>query len=146
MAARVLFFNIGNGLLRPDRLKEAVERSQADLIGLVELTSTQAASLRDLSELYPFQYLYGLGIPGKGLLSRWPLDGVELLELHSARPDLRATVMLPLGTSSRTIQTILAHPPPHLTPLRTDQLKAILTLATNGKTTLLMTTFNMVHA
>jgi len=146
MAVRVLFFNVGNGLLKPDRLKEAVERSQADLIGLAELTSIQADALRDLSELYPFQYLYGLGIPGKGLLSRWPLDSVELLELHSARPDLRANVMLPIGNSSRTIQIIVAHPPPQRTRQRTEQLKAILTLATSGKPTLLMGDFNMVQA
>lgn len=146
LAARVLFFNVGNGLLRPDRLKEAVEHSQADLIGLAELTSTQANALRDLSELYPFQYLYGLGIPGKGLLSRWPLDGVELLELHSARPDLRANVKFPTGNGSRTIQIIVAHPPPQRTLLRTEQLKAILKLATSGEPTLLMGDFNMVQA
>src|SRR5258708_959376 len=83
-----------NVALRPERLKEAVERPRADLIGLAELASTPADALRHLSELYPFQYLYGLGIPAKGLLSRWPLRDGELVELHSGHPDLRATAML----------------------------------------------------
>src|SRR5258708_36496176 len=55
LAARVLFFNVGNGLLRPDRLKKAVEHSQADLVGLVELTPKQANPLPTLGELTPFQ-------------------------------------------------------------------------------------------
>jgi endonuclease/exonuclease/phosphatase family metal-dependent hydrolase len=146
VAAKVLFFNVGNGLLRPDRLKEAVEQSQADIVGLAELSSTQADALQGLSELYPFQALYGLGIPGKGLLSRWPLDSVELVELHTARPDLRASAMIPIGDSIRALQIIVAHPPPQRTRLRTEQLKAILKLATGGEPTLLMGDFNMVQA
>jgi vancomycin resistance protein VanJ len=144
--AIVLFYNVGNGLLRPEHLRKAVERSQADLIGLAELTSAQAKVLRDVSDLYPFQYLYGLGIPGKGLLSRWPLDNVELVELHPNRPDLRASAMIPAGNGVQALQIIVAHPPPQRTRLRNEQLTALLKLATSGEPTLLIGDFNMVQA
>lgn len=143
---RVLFFNVGNGLLRPERLREALELSQADLIGLAELTSAQADSMSRLKDRYPYQYLYGAGIPGKGILSRSPLRDVELLEFQPARPDLRAYTMLDTEEGMQELQIVVAHPPPQRTHLRNEQLKALLALAMNGKPTLLMGDFNMVQS
>lgn len=144
--ARVLFFNVGNGLLRPERLKEALEQSQADLIGLAELTSSQAEALHQLKTQYPYQYLHGAGIPGKGLLSRVPLRDAELIELYPGRPDLRAYLELSGEGAAQALQVIVAHPPPQRTLLRSEQLKALLTLATKGEPTLLMGDFNMLQS
>ncbi len=144
-AFRVLFFNVGNGLLRPNRLQQAIEQSQADLIGLAELTAIQAEAVRGLSETYPYQYLYAAGIPGKGLLSRVPLRTVELIELHPARPDLRATVTCGAEHEAQEIQVIVAHPPPQRTRLRNAQLNALLQHATKGQPSLLIGDFNMVQ-
>jgi vancomycin resistance protein VanJ len=143
---RVLFFNVANGLLRPERLTHSIEQSKADLIGLAELTSKQAEAVRGLSEAYPYQYLAGSGIPGKGILSRVPLRDPELIELHPARPDLRAYITLGANGEGQEVQVIVAHPPPQRTRLRNAQLRALLHLATTGERTLLMGDFNMVQA
>ncbi len=144
-AFRVLFFNVGNGLLRPDRLRHAIEQSQADLVGLTELTSAQAEALHDLNEIYPHQHLYGAGIPGKGLLSRIPLRAAELIELHSGRPDLRAYIRPGTDSGAQELQVIVAHPPPQRTRLRTEHLNMLLQLTTKGQPSLLIGDFNMVQ-
>jgi endonuclease/exonuclease/phosphatase family metal-dependent hydrolase len=144
-AFRAMFFNVGNDLLRPDRLILAVEQSQADLIGLAELTTLQAEALRGLNELYPYQHLYGTGIPGKGILSKIPLHGAELIELYPARPDLRTHIRLASGSQEQELQVIVAHPPPQRTRLRTLQLYALIRHVTMGQPSLLMGDFNMVQ-
>jgi endonuclease/exonuclease/phosphatase (EEP) superfamily protein YafD len=145
-AFRVLFFNVGNGVLTPERLKSAVEQSKADLIGLAELTATQADAVRSLTETYPYQFLNGAGIPGKGLLSRVPLRDPELIELHPGRPDIRAYVRPGAEPDSPEVQVIVAHPPPQPTQRRNAQLRALRQLATTGEPSLLMGDFNMVQA
>jgi vancomycin resistance protein VanJ len=145
-AFRVLFFNVANGLLAPDRLKQALEQSQADVIGLAELTSIQAGAVSDLKEIYPYQYLHGAGIPGKGLLSKVPMRGAELVELHPQRPDLRAYITLGADSDAQEVQVIVAHPPPQRTRFRGEQIRRLLELAIGGESTLLMGDFNMVQA
>ncbi len=142
---RVLFFNVGNGLLRPDRLKHVIEQSEADLIGLAEVAPGQAEAARDLSEIYPYQFLHGTGIPGKGLLSRIPLRTAELIELHPRRPDLRASMMVGAERDEREIQIIVAHPPPQRTRCRDDQITALLQYAAKEAPSLLIGDFNMVQ-
>jgi vancomycin resistance protein VanJ len=143
---KVLFFNVANGLLPPERLKQAIEESQADVIGLAELSSVQAGVVSGLKETYPYQYLHGAGIPGKGLLSKIPMRAAELLELHPQRPDLRAFITLGTETDAHEVQVIIAHPPPQRTQFRGAQIAKLLELATRGESTLLMGDFNMVQA
>ncbi len=140
-----LFFNIGNGLLRPDRLKHAIEQSRADLIGLAELTPGQAEVARSLSAMYPYQFLHGAGIPGTGLLSRLPLRTAELIELHPNRPDLRASIVSGTEQERQEIQIIVAHPPPQRTRCRDLQISSLLEYAAIEEPSLLIGDFNMVQ-
>jgi endonuclease/exonuclease/phosphatase (EEP) superfamily protein YafD len=105
----VLTYNLGNGLATPEKLIPMLRSSGADVIGLEEVTpETEAAMTTGLADLYPYQALYGMGIPGKGLLSRYPIVRNELLELNPGRPDLRAIV----DFNGMQITIIVAHPPP----------------------------------
>lgn len=102
-------FNLGAGLAEPARLVAALRAASADLVGLQEVAPAQAAAIEAaLADLYPYRVIHPLGIPGKGLLSRFPLAGEELLELFSGRPDLRATVAAPGGP----LAVLVGHPPP----------------------------------
>ena len=105
----VMTYNVGAGLAPPQRLVEVLRRSGADLIGLQELAPEQGAAIaRQLTALYPHQALHPSGIPGKGVISRFPVHETELLDLHPDRPDLQATVDTPEGE----VTVIVAHPPP----------------------------------
>jgi endonuclease/exonuclease/phosphatase (EEP) superfamily protein YafD len=105
----VMTYNLGDGLATPDRLVPLLRDSGADLIGLEEVNAEMAAALAvDLKDAYPYQVLHGLGIPGKGLLSRYPILTSDLLEFNPGRPDLRAVVDL----GGTTVTVIVAHPPP----------------------------------
>src|SRR5258708_11823629 len=115
MTFRVLFFNVANGLLKPERLRQAVEESTADLVGLAELAASQADVLRSLTDQYPYQFLHGAGISGKALLSRKPLRDAQLIELHPGRPDLRLYTRCDSEDETQEIQVIVAHPPPQRT-------------------------------
>lgn len=141
-------YNVGNGLARPARLTQALKHMRADIIGLQELTPLQAEAIRrDLAQLYPYQVLHGLGIPGKGLLSRFPIQHSSLVELHPKRPDLVAG----LSVAGRNLRLIVAHPPPprlHRTGIvPTDhtcrQVRHLVNLAADGEPALLMGDFNM---
>lgn len=105
----VMTYNLGDGLATPDRLAPLLRDSGADLVGLQEVDAATAAMLAvDLTDAYPYQVLHGLGIPGKGLLSRYPILRSDLLEFNPGRPDLRAVVDL----GATTVTVIVAHPPP----------------------------------
>jgi endonuclease/exonuclease/phosphatase family metal-dependent hydrolase len=62
----------------------------------------------DLTDILPYQVVRGLGIPGKALLSSFPITQAEWLELNPGRPDLLVTVNL----AGRPIDVLVAHPPP----------------------------------
>ena len=47
-AFRVLFLNVANGLIRPERLKHVLEKSQADLRKVLSVRQEAAASLMGL--------------------------------------------------------------------------------------------------
>src|SRR5215212_11985252 len=105
----VMTYNVGAGLAAPRRLVEVLRQSGADIIGLQELAPEQGAAIADqLQGDYPQHVLHATGIPGKGLLSRFPMEESELLELHPGRPDLQVRVAAPGGE----ITVIVAHPPP----------------------------------
>src|SRR5689334_12886058 len=144
----VLTHNIGNGLARPADLLPVLRAAQADIIGLQEVTVAQAAAITvGLADCYPHQAVYGAGIPGKGLLSKFPIHSVEHLPFYPQRPDLRAVVALPGGD----LPVIVAHPrPPTLgargfgmSALSRRQIARLVELATAGGPALLLGDFNL---
>src|SRR4051794_24963501 len=105
----VMTYNVGAGLAAPRRLVEVLRESGADIIGLQELAPEQGVAIAKLlGSDYPHHVLHATGIPGKGLISRFPVRESELLELHPGRPDLQAIVTAPGGE----LTVIVAHPPP----------------------------------
>ena len=105
----VMTFNTGDGLATPDDLVSFIRESGADLVALQEVTAEVAEALEtDLADILPYQAVRGLGIPGKALLSSYPITHVEWLELNPGRPDLLATVDL----AGHPIDVLVAHPPP----------------------------------
>ena len=145
----VMTYNVGAGLAGPLRLVEVLRQSEADIIGLQELAPDQGAAIaRLLRADYPHQVLHPTGIPGKGLVSRFPVHETELLDLHPGRPDLQATVDAPGGP----LTVIVAHPPPprfgrnrvRQTALAEQQIAAITAVATRGHPAVLLTDFNRV--
>ncbi len=145
----VMTYNVGAGLADPLRLVDVLRHSGADIIGLQELAPEQGAAIDSwLCDAYPHQVLHPTGIPGKGLLSRYPLHEAELLELHPGRPDLQAVVTAPDGE----LTILVAHPPPpRLGPRRTlhaelanEQINRIATVVTRGHPAVLLTDFNRV--
>jgi endonuclease/exonuclease/phosphatase family metal-dependent hydrolase len=121
----VMTYNVGAGLAPADRLVDIL-----------------------LGETYPHQSLHPSGIPGKGILSRYPVHEIELLDLHPGRPDLQATINCPLGE----VTIIVAHPPPPRfgrnrivqTALANEQIARIAAVATRGHPAILLTDFNRV--
>jgi vancomycin resistance protein VanJ len=144
----VMTYNVGNGLAPPLLLARALRESTADIIGLEEVTAAQAEAIRqNLSDMYPHQILYGVGIPGKGILSRYPIVDFTQLELHPARPDLRGFIDM----EGHELQIIVAHPPPprihrtgiHPTTEARQQFELLLQASVSGEPTILLGDFNM---
>ncbi len=145
----VMTYNVGAGLAAPPRLVETLRHSGADIIGLQELAPEQGAAIAWLlGDDYPHQALHPTGIPGKGIISRFPVREIALLELHPGRPDLQATVLAPGGA----LAVIVAHPPPprigrnrvRQSALTDRQIGAITDVATRGQPAVLLTDFNRV--
>ena len=144
----VMTYNVGNGLAPPLKLARALRESGADIIGLEELTAAQAEAIQqNLTDIYPYQILYGMGIPGKGILSRYPIVDSTQLELHPERPDLRGFIEM----EEHELQIIVAHPPPprfhrtgiHPTRDARQQFDLLLQIAVSGEPTILLGDFNM---
>ena len=143
----VMTYNVGAGLANPSRLVDVLRLSGADIIGLQELAPEQGAALAEhLGREYPHQVLHPTGIPGKGLVSRFPVHETALLDLHPGRPDLQATVEAPGGA----LTVIVAHPPPprfgrnraRQTAMTEQQIAEIGAAATLGQPAVLLTDFN----
>ncbi|MCS6801792.1 MAG: endonuclease/exonuclease/phosphatase family protein [Chloroflexota bacterium] len=143
-------YNVGNGLALPRRLAEVVRASEADIVGLQELTADQEAGLRDeLAEDYPYQLLHGAGIPGKGLLSRYPILEGGQIHSHPGRPDLRAT----LDVRGYPLHVAVVHPaPPRLVARGLQpsahtrvQLERLISLLAHDLPLVLLGDFNMTR-
>jgi endonuclease/exonuclease/phosphatase (EEP) superfamily protein YafD len=105
----VMTFNLAAGLADPMRVAASVRAAGADVVGFQEVSAAQAATLPELlADVLPFAAMHGLGIPGKGVLSRFPLRDAGLLHLVPGRPDLRATLALPGGV----VTALVVHPEP----------------------------------
>jgi endonuclease/exonuclease/phosphatase family metal-dependent hydrolase len=108
----VMTFNIGNGMVRPERLVQNMNSSPVDVVGLQEVSTDQAAALlRETEESFPYRVLSGAGFHGRGLLSRHPIAEHEWLEAAEGRPDLLVSVQREGGT----VSILVGHPmPPRL--------------------------------
>lgn len=144
----ILTHNAGNGLASPVELVNFIRSSSADIVGLQEITASQAFALdANLADLYPHRVLFGDGIPGKGLLSKFPILEHEQLYLYPARPDLLAVIQLAEGE----LTVIVAHPPPprihrngiYMNKATMRQIKTLRSLATAGGPVLMLGDFNM---
>jgi vancomycin resistance protein VanJ len=145
----VMTYNVGAGLADPARLVAMLGESGADIVGLQELAPEQGAAITELlGEAYPHQVLHPTGIPGKGLISRYPVQESDLFDVHPGRPDLQATVTSPQGE----VTVIVAHPPPPRigrdrllhSALTKEQISRIAAAATGGSPAVLLTDFNRV--
>ncbi len=148
VAARVLSYNVGNGLAPADRLVHYLYYADADIIGLQELADEQADAIeRQLSGVYPHRVLHPAGFAGKGLLSRFPIVSSERHLFADGRPDLSAQ----LEIGGRIVQVVVAHPrPPKVRmsgttfdPITLRQIQEVAKLATGGVPTLVLGDFNM---
>lgn len=148
VTARVLSYNVGNGLAPAERLVQYLYYAEADIIGLQELAGDQAREIeRQLCGVYPYRILHPDGFAGKGLLSKFPIVSSERLSFAMGRPDLSA--MLEIG--NRDVQVVVAHPrPPKVRmsgavfdPVTLRQIQEVARLATQGAPSLVLGDFNM---
>ncbi len=148
VTARVLSYNVGNGLAPADRLVHYLYYAEADIIGLQELAVDQAEAIeRYLYAAYPYRILHPDGFAGKGLLSKFPIVTSERHAFANGRPDLSA--MLRIG--QRLVQVVVAHPRPpkvrmsgaSFDPVTLRQIQEVARLATNGTPSLVLGDFNM---
>ena len=104
-----LTYNLGDGMAEPNDVVDLIRSSDADLVALVEVTDDVATAIEtQLADRYPYRVVRGGGIPGKALLSAYPITQFEWLEYNPGRPDLRAEIDL----DGRPVSVIVAHPPP----------------------------------
>lgn len=89
----VVTLNAASGLARIDALEPFCRASGADVIALQELDDEEALALETrLLVEYPHRVLHGLGVPGKGVLSKFPIVASDLFRLQSERPYLRVVL------------------------------------------------------
>jgi vancomycin resistance protein VanJ len=153
----VMTYNVADGLASPDNLVAAIRGADADIVALEELGEEQAMVItQDLRDLYPYQALYGCGIPGKGLLSRYPIVDQELFYLQAERlPYLRAVIAVDeLGEPGEIVEltVIVVHPPPpgigprgytqH--PFAAPEIASVTRMAREGEPSIVMGDFNLV--
>ena len=144
----VMTYNIGNGLAPAGPLVDMLRETRHDIVGLQEVTPVQADTLEQhLKDIYPYRTLHGLGIPGKGLLSRYPIVESALVDLADNRPDLKAT----LNVHGVDVVFIIAHPLPprfqrtgfHFKPVTRAQCSRLGEIAVAGEPTIMVGDFNM---
>ncbi len=104
----VMTYNLGDGLASPERLTALLRDQGPAIVGLQEVDQATGEALPEAADVLSHQVIFPLGIPGKALLSRFPILSTRLLESDPARPDLVVTV--DLGGTEVTV--IVAHPPP----------------------------------
>jgi vancomycin resistance protein VanJ len=146
----IMTFNVGDGAAQPADLARVLKESGADIVGLQEVTRKQADALKELlAQTYPYQIFIKDGIPGKGLLSKYPIIDWEALELDPGRPDL----LTELDLNGQALRVIVVHPQPprihpdgiHWTVQTEAQFQRLFELASDGKPTVLLGDFNMTE-
>ena len=109
----IMTLNTGNDVSDPAKLMSVIDQSGADIIGLQEVSPETAEAIESVPTTeYPYHVVYGLGIPGKALLSKFPIVDHQLLDANPDRPDLLVTLDI---HGTRTTVIVAHPPPPHLT-------------------------------
>ena len=106
---KVMTYNIGNGLVAPDRIHHLIHESDADIIGFEEVSPAQGEAIESAnSATLSHSIVSGTGFSGRALLSRRPIESSAWLDLVPERPDLKAIVTI----DELAVTIIVAHPPP----------------------------------
>lgn len=127
-----------------DDFADVIIQSNADIVGVQEFGDSQRLGLEGgLKKLYPYQVLYGSGLGGIGILSRYPIIEDKLFELEGRNPYLEARVQI----NDRAIRLLVIHPliafgpgGPEA-PVRRD-LRILTDMAVEEKPTIIMGDFN----
>jgi vancomycin resistance protein VanJ len=144
----VLSYNVGNGLAPPHRLVDFLFDAEADIVGLQELSASQADAIESkLADTYPHRILIPAGHSGKGFLSRFPVHESSTIDIAPERPDLSVAIEL-LG---RDVQVFVAHPrPPKVRlsgaifdPVTLNQIQRVAEMALNRGPSIILGDFNM---
>jgi endonuclease/exonuclease/phosphatase (EEP) superfamily protein YafD len=104
----VMTYNLGDGLASPERLSALLRERRPAVVGLQEVDKPTGDALAGAADTLTHQVIYPLGIPGKAVLSRFPILSSRLLESDPTRPDLVVT----LDLAGVEVTVIVAHPPP----------------------------------
>ncbi len=139
--------NLGNGLADSSLLCDYLIRSNADVVGMQELSESQASAIeRDLSEHYPYRLLHPGGFAGKGVLSKRPIEESGVMSFAPERPDLNASVLI----DGKPLRVIVAHPrPPRLSrggllfdEITENQVRQVGELAVAGRPAIVLCDLN----
>jgi endonuclease/exonuclease/phosphatase family metal-dependent hydrolase len=101
-------YNLGDGLASPERLADLLRELRPAIVGLQEVDKRTGDALAGTTDPLIHQVIYPLGIPGKAVLSRFPILSAHLLESDPERPDLAVT----LDVAGTEVTVVVAHPPP----------------------------------
>src|SRR5215213_1639046 len=104
----VMTYNLGDGLAPPERVTTMLRERRPAIVGLQEVDQATGEALPETAAMLSHQVIHPLGIPGKALLSRFPILSSRLLESDPTRPDLVASV----DVGGIEVTVIVAHPPP----------------------------------
>lgn len=124
---RVMSFNVLFENKEFDAILNTIAVSEADIVGLVELTPELATRLPELHRQYPYQYVVAdTGHLGSALLSKLPFTEREMLHLGEAE---FATLRGEFEIAGKLVSTLITHPLPplgaHAANLRDTQLADI---------------------
>lgn len=102
-------FNIGNGLVTIDRLRDWLEQSGTDLVALQEVSDQQANAIgEEFGDTLPYRIVRGGHYTGRAILSRFPLVEHEWIPSDPDRPDLRVVA----DVDGQPVTIVNAHPSP----------------------------------
>jgi len=142
---RVMSFNMLSTWSSTEAVLDEIRQVDADVVGLVEFPRARAEAIAaQLGEVYPHQVQYRDGIPGVGLVSKYPIVEAENFELSYAKlTHVRAVV----DAGGRRLTVFVAHPPPPAfmpiyTPRGASDIAELARRTTSDGPALLMGDFN----
>lgn len=146
---RVMTFNTANDFIQPMHLLAMLRDSRADIISLVELSPNNADALTNQLEAeYPYRQLFGKPFDGKGILSRYPIEGHEFFTLLTARPHIEAQI----NVQGHLITVFVVHAPaPNYrkfevqSPHSVGEIKMLLERGHLDEPTIYMGDFNLIE-
>ncbi len=145
----VFTYNVGNGRADPARLAKILVDQKPDIVGLQELSHSQAETLTQLiSSEYPYRSVFPDGFAGKAILSRFPISKTSQVHLGPERPDL----LVSLTIDGFQLSVISAHPPPPrfqktkfgFEPGTLEQIRSLASLTIENQPAILLGDFNFV--